>query len=152
MGRSTLYFESNVKASPEQAWAWTTSVAGILTELSPLARMTVPPGVTSILDLDIELGKPLMRTWVLLFGVLPIDRIDTTLIELHEGRGFVEESPTLSLRYWRHERSIEAVPGGSRITDHLTFEPYVGGALVKGLLSWLFRHRHRVLCRELGAP
>ncbi len=151
MAQYTLNFQSEVKASPEQAWSWATSVTGILTELHPIARMTVPRGLTSVLDLDIEFGKPMLRTWLLLFGFLPIDRIDSTLIDLQEGRGFVEQSPTLSLRLWRHERSIEAVPGGSKITDHLTFEPYLGGPLVKRLISWLFRHRHSVLRRELGA-
>jgi hypothetical protein len=127
------------------------SVTGILTELRPLARMTVPRGLTSVLDLDIELGRPMVRTWLLLFGFLPVDRIDSTLIELHEGRGFIEESPTLSMRLWRHERSIDPVPGGSKITDRLTLEPYLAGPVVKWLISWLFRHRHRVLRRELGA-
>ena len=151
MPRFTLTFESEVLASPEEAWAWVTSVAGILRELRPLARMTFPGGVDSILDVDAKLGTPLCRSWMLLGGVLPIDRSDLTLIELDEGRGFVERSPMLTMRLWEHARAIDPVAGGSRISDRLTFEPRVGGGLVRWFVTTLFRHRHRVLRRELGA-
>jgi len=163
-----LHFESRLRASPERAWAWATSVDGILTELRPLARMTVPAGTDSLLDLDVELGKPIARSWILLFGVLPVDRSDLTLVELEPGRRFVEQSPMLGMRLWRHERTIEPVgasdagtagdaggdasiaSAGCRITDHLTFEPRLGRPLVRWLVAVLFRHRHRVLRRELG--
>ena len=150
MARVTLTFESQTKASPEQAWSWATSVAGILAELRPFARMTVPRGLASILDLDVKLGQPLARSWILLFGFLPLDRSDLTLIELDVGRRFVEESPMLSMRLWRHERTIAPVPGGSSITDRLTFEPRLGAPIVKWFIAALFRHRHRVLGRRLG--
>ncbi len=125
-------------------------MAGILAELRPIARMTAPRGLATILDVDVQLGRPLIRSWFLLFGFLPLDRSDLTLIELDVGHRFVEESPMLSMRLWRHERTIAALPGGSSITDRLTFEPRVGGRLVKWFIAALFRHRHRVLGRELG--
>ena len=150
MARVTLKFESNVRASPEQAWSWAASVAGILAELRPLARMTMPRGVASILDLNVQLGQPLARSWILLFGFLPLDRSDLTLIELDVGHRFVEESPMLSMRQWRHERTIATSPGGSSITDRLTFEPRLGGPIVTWFVAALFRHRHRVLGRRLG--
>ena len=151
MARFTLSFESELEASPEQAWSWATSMAGILAELRPIARMTAPRGISSILDLDVELGTPLARSWFLLFGFLPLDRSDLTLIELDEGRGFVEQSPMLSMRLWRHERTIDPVAGGSKIRDRLTFEPRFCSPLVKWFIGVVFRHRHRVLRRELGA-
>jgi len=126
----TLRFESRLRTSPEHAWQWATSAHGIRTELRPLARMTVPQGVESILDLDVELGKPLGRTWIFLFGLLPLDRVDLTLVELEEGRRFVEQSPMSTMRLWRHERRVDPVPGGARIEDRLTFEPI----LARGLL------------------
>lgn len=151
MSRFTLSFESRLKASPAQAWSWATSVAGILAELRPVARMTVPRGLVSILDRDVQLGQPLARSWFLLFGFLPIDRSDLTLIEFESGHRFLEESPMLSMRLWRHERTIVPVPGGCSLTDRLTFEPRIGGPLVKWFIQALFRHRHRVLSRRLGA-
>lgn len=146
-----LIFESRLRASPERAWSWAVSVAGVLAELRPIARMTVPADLTTLLDVDVELGTPLTRSWFLLFGVLPVDRIDLTLIELSPGHGFVEQSPMASMRLWRHERTIDPLDGGSKLTDRLTFEPRVGAPLVKGFISALFRHRHRVLRRNLGA-
>lgn len=147
----TLSFESELLAPPERVWSWATSMTGILAELRPIARMTMPRGLASLLDVEVELGKPLARSWFLLFGFLPLDRSDLTLIELDEGRGFVEESPMLSMRLWRHERTIEPLAGGSRITDRLTFESRIAAPLVEWFVAALFRHRHRVLRRELGA-
>lgn len=151
MARATLTFESKTTASPEQVWSWATSVAGILAELRPVARMTFPAGRANILDFDVELGQPLARSWILLFGFLPIERSDLTLVELDTGRRFVEQSPMLTMRLWRHERTIAPIPGGSSITDRLTFEPRLGGPIVEWFVAALFRHRHRVLRRRLGA-
>lgn len=150
MARFTLSFESDLQASPERAWSWATSMAGILTELRPIARMTSPKGIDNILDVNVKLGTPMIRSWFLLFGFLPLDRSDLTLIELDEGRGFVEQSPMLSMRLWRHERRIDPVAGGCRISDRLTFEPRFFGAFARWMIGTLFRHRHRVLRRELG--
>ena len=151
MARFSLVFESELKASPEEAWSWVTSMAGILAELRPIARMTAPRGITTILDVDVKLGVPLTRSWFLLFGFLPIDRSDLTLIELDEGHRFVEQSPMLSMRLWRHERTIDPVAGGCKISDRLTFEPRFSAQLAKWFITALFRHRHRVLRRALGA-
>jgi hypothetical protein len=152
LARFSLVFQSELQASPAQAWSWAASVAGISAELRPFARMTVPRGLTSLVDVDVELGKPLVRSWFLLFGFLPVDRIDLTLVELHAGRGFVEQSPMLSMRLWRHERTIDALGAGSRLTDRLTFEPRVLAPVVRHFISALFRHRHRVLRSRLGVP
>jgi ligand-binding SRPBCC domain-containing protein len=150
LARFTLTFESDLQASPEQVWSWAVSMSGILAELRPFARMTVPRGLESLFDVDVELGKPLIRSWFLLFGFLPVDRIDLTLVELSAGRGFVEQSPMLSMRLWRHERTVVPLSGGSRLRDRLTFEPRAGAPLVKWFISSLFRHRHRVLRRSFG--
>jgi ligand-binding SRPBCC domain-containing protein len=151
LARISLSFESELKASPDQAWSWMTSMAGIRRELRPFARMTAPRGITSILDVDVKLGAPMIRSWFLLFGFLPLDRSDLTLIELDEGHGFVEQSPMLSMRLWRHERTIDPVAGGCKISDRLTFEPRFSALFAKWFIAALFRHRHRVLRRELGA-
>lgn len=152
LARFTLIFESDLGASPQEVWSWATSLSGILAELRPFARMTAPAGLTSLLDVDLELGKPIMRSWFLLFGFLPVDRIDLTLIAYSAGRGFVEQSPMLGMRLWRHERTIDSRNGGSRLTDRLTFEPRMAAPVVRWFISALFRHRHRVLRRALGAP
>ncbi|TMB59565.1 MAG: hypothetical protein E6J56_00050 [Deltaproteobacteria bacterium] len=81
---------------------------GISRELWPILRMTAPRGVKSIGDVPIEPGNPLFRSWILLFGLIPIDRSDLTLLSLDVGQRFVEQSPMLSMSLWRHVRTLEA--------------------------------------------
>lgn len=150
MTTTTLSFESSLPVSPQAAWSWATSVAGITAELHPLLRMTTPPGITNILDLDMHLGRPLFRSWVLLFGVLPIDRSDLTLIELDVGHRFVELSPMFSMKLWRHERTIEPRENGCTLTDRLEFQPRCAVGVTRWFIATMFTHRHEVIRRNLG--
>ena len=113
-------------------------------------HMTAPKSVKAMTDVPIELGKPLFRSWVFLFGVLPIDRSDLTLISLDSGSGFIEESPMLSMKLWRHERRISSRADRTVLTDTLTFEPRFAARLVEWLIGVTFEHRHSVLRKELG--
>src|SRR6266446_2498174 len=79
MSQIELTFRSALSAPRDRVWAWVTSVEGISRELSPIVRMTTPRGVKRIGDVPIEPGKPLFRSWILLFGIIPIDRSDLTL-------------------------------------------------------------------------
>ncbi len=90
---------------------------------------------------------------MLLFGVLPVEYDDLTLVRIDPGVGFREESPLLTQRLWIHERWIDDVPGGSRLTDRLSFEPRVAwlGALQGLSFQFFFRHRHRRLRRRFGS-
>ena len=84
---------------------------------------------------------------MLLFGVIPVDYDDLTLVAIEPGRRFLERSPMLSMREWQHERVLEPDGTGTRVTDRLTFTPRLG--LLKPLAVWivglLFRHRHKRL-------
>lgn len=146
----TFEISSTVSASPVEAWRWITSVKGISTELAPVIRMSVPRGVTALSDLPIQPGKPLFRSIIYLFGVLPADYSNLTLLELNEGVGFVEQSPMGSMRLWRHERTIQPLTSGCRITDSLTFEPRIAATISSWVVKKLFRHRHQVLRAHLG--
>jgi hypothetical protein len=99
---------------------------GVNDEMRPYLRMTVPRGIER-LDLDeIEIGKRIGRSWVLLFGLIPFDYDDLTLVRLDRGEGFLERSQMLSQRTWEHERTLEAVNGGCLITDRVRWEPRLG--------------------------
>jgi ligand-binding SRPBCC domain-containing protein len=150
VSRIVLTFSSDLNASPERVWQWMTSTSGILQEMAPLMRMTVPSSFTDLATSTVPLGQRLFRSWVLLFGVLPIDRSDLTLLSLDTGKGFVEESPMLNMKLWRHERTIEAVDGRTRLTDRLTFEPRFARPLVAWFVRTMFGHRHGVLRKKLG--
>jgi ligand-binding SRPBCC domain-containing protein len=146
---AVLRFESELSASSERVWEWMMSVRGVQTELWPILKMTAPSSITSLSDVSVKLGTPVFRSYVFLFGVVPIDRSDLTLLRLDAGSGFVEESPMLSMKLWRHERRISSRDGKTVLSDTLTFEPRFAGPFVEWLIRKTFEHRHRVLRRAL---
>jgi ligand-binding SRPBCC domain-containing protein len=149
--RAGIEVSSRLEAAPEEVWAWIATAEGINDELLPWMRMTVPGGGNIDLD-SIEVGKPIGRSWVLLLGLIPIDYDEINVVDLDRGRGFIERSRMLSQRAWEHARTIEAVAGGSVITDSVAWEPRLplpAGAL-RPLLRTIFRHRHRRLRRRFG--
>lgn len=146
-----LEFCSDLAVPQAKAWQWITSVEGITAEMMPLMRMSVPRGVRNITTVDFEPGKRLFRSYIFLFGVLPFDFSDLTLTELTPGVGFVEESPMGSMKSWKHVRTLEAIPGGTRLKDSLTFEPrFPPRAVTRWFIQRFFAHRHKVLRRQLG--
>jgi hypothetical protein len=130
-----------------------TSIEGVNHELRPWMRMTVPRGARDLNLEDVELNRPVGRSWVLALGVIPFDYDDVTLVERGPGMRFLERSPMGSMRLWQHERIVEPRgDGASAITDRLTFEPRIPGSsrLVRGIVERIFRHRHRRLLRWFG--
>ena len=144
---------SRLQAPAAEVWEHVTAFDGVNEELMPLARMTAPRGVTSLRSVDVVPGRRLFRSWILLFGLIPIDFDDLTLIRLDPGRGFLERSPMLSQRAWEHERKVE--PEGQaacRVSDRVRFEARLAipGTLLRPLYLAVFRHRHRRLRRRFG--
>jgi hypothetical protein len=149
--RGEFRIASSLRAEPAAVWERATSAEGINAELGPLLRMTVPRGAQS-LDLHELQPGPLGRSWLLLFGLVPIDYDDIGLERIEPGRGFLERSTMLSQRLWEHERTIEADAGGAVIVDRLAWEPRLPlpGRLPRPLIAAVFRHRHRRLRRHFG--
>jgi ligand-binding SRPBCC domain-containing protein len=145
--------QSLLAAPPDAVWERVSTFEGINDELGPLMRMTAPARVRSLDPSEVVLGERIFRSWVLLFGVIPIDYDDLTLIALEPGRGFHERSRMLSMRVWEHERTLE--PDGdsaTRVSDRLSFEPRLPGSgpLLERIVRATFRHRHRRLRRRFG--
>jgi ligand-binding SRPBCC domain-containing protein len=146
--------ESILAATPEAVWARVSTFEGINDELRPLMRMTAPARVRALDPAEVVLGERIFRSWILLFGVIPIDYDDLSLIALEPGRGFHERSTMLSMRAWEHERWLEPDGDGRcRLRDRLSFEPRVGfaGPLLEAFIRMTFRHRHKRLRRYFGA-
>jgi hypothetical protein len=118
----------------------------------PLARMTFPAHVVDLVPATVALDRRLFRSWILLFGFLPVDYDDLTLCEIEPERRFLERSPMLSQRTWEHERTIEPVPHGCRVCDHVRFEPRIAllGAVYAPIFRAAFALRHRNLRRLFG--
>lgn len=150
MRKVRLAFETAVSASPGEVWSWSTSVKGISSEMRPVLKITFPKGMTHIPRNGEGLGKPLCKCRFLLLGIVPIDLSRLTFVEVEPGRRFVEQSPLLSMKLWRHERTITPVGDGARITDQLEFAPRFGAPLVAWFIAKFFQHRHAVLLRQFG--
>ena len=144
---------SRLDADAAEVWDRITRPDGINDELRPFLRMTMPRGIERLDPASVELGKPIGRSWILLFGVLPIDRDDITLVELEEGSSFLERSPMLSMRLWEHERTIEPDGDGSLVTDRIRWQPRLGlpAAALRPMFRAFFRHRHRRLQSHFAA-
>jgi ligand-binding SRPBCC domain-containing protein len=147
----TATYSSQLNATPLQLWEWMTSFEGISREMSPLMRMTAPAGVTNLQSLSFEPGKPIYRSWLLLFKFLPFDFSDFTLEKVEPIKGFVEQSTMGSMRLWRHVRRIEPAEQGCVLTDELTYEPRFAGFLASLFVRLLFNHRHKQLRKHFGA-
>lgn len=140
---------SVIPAAADAVWARVTTMAGVNDEIMPILRMTIPRDLAAFTIADAPLGERAFRSWVLLFGVIPIDGHDLTLVSVDHGRGFHEHSTSLTQRDWIHERTLEPVAAGTRVTDRIRFAsraPFLATAL-RPLLQRLFRHRHRRLAR-----
>jgi ligand-binding SRPBCC domain-containing protein len=140
-------------ASPaETVWQHVTSVDGVNGELTPLMRMTVPRALRGATLDDLPLGQRAGRSWILLFGIIPVDYDDMTITERGPGHRFFEQSTMLTQSRWSHERSVEPTPGGSRVTDHLTWQGRARplGAMYRLVIPIVFGHRHRRLRKRFG--
>jgi hypothetical protein len=150
MRRAEISVSSELNAGAEAVWERAIDPAGINDELRPLMRMTVPRGVEDFGLDDPEPGH-IGRSWILLFGLVPFDYDDITVVRAEPGRGFLERSSMLSMRLWEHERTLEPHDEGRcRITDRVAWEPRlpVQGALLRPLIRAVFNHRHRRLRRS----
>jgi ligand-binding SRPBCC domain-containing protein len=145
--------QGSVDASAEDVWARVVTPEGINDELRPWMTMSLPRGAESLTVDNVPIGTPIGRCWMRLFGVLPFDYDRLTIAELQPRRGFREESTMLSMRRWRHERSVTPDGDGKAVVrDRITFQ--LRGLLrpltpvVAAGLRELFGHRHRRLQRH----
>jgi hypothetical protein len=150
--RAEFEITSEFDAGAEAVWARAIDPAGINYELGPLMRMTVPRGVENFGLDDPEPGY-IGRSWILLFGLIPFDYDDITVVRAEPGRGFLERSSMLSMRLWEHERTLEPLgENRCRISDRVAWEPRLPlpGAWLRPLIRATFSHRHRRLRGHWG--
>lgn len=144
---------SVVSAPAAHVWARVVTPEGINDEFWPWLTMSIPPAFAGKTIDDVELGQSVGRCWVRLFGVIPVDYDDLTIVELEPGRRFLEQSRLFSAPQWQHERIVEPVDAGTaRVTDRLTFTPRRGMGLTgRPMIASIFRWRHRRLRRRFRA-
>lgn len=145
---------TRLAAPADVVWRHVTEMSGVNGELRPLIRMTVPAGLAGATLEDLPLGRRVGRSWLLLFGFLPVDYDDLSIAERGPGHRFLERSTMLTQARWEHERVVRAVGDGCSVTDRLCWEGRFPplGALYRLGVPVLFRHRHRRLRKRFGGP
>lgn len=149
---ATVEVSSRLVASRSVVWSVVSTMNGVNAELGPWLRMTYPDDQASLADA--VPGRVAFRSWILLLGVVPLDRHTFGLDRVDDARGFVEESTSWMQRRWRHERElVDHVGGGCVVTDRLVFEPRftLSRPMMVGVVRRVFIHRHRRLRRRFGA-
>ncbi len=135
-----------------EAFAAQLTMVAVNAELHPLARMTFPAEWASRPILDGPENQLLFRSWILLFGLLPVDRHAIRFKSTRQGRGFEESSWSVANRCWCHQRWISPRQDGCRVEDIVEYESRLPllGYLLRPLYQWVFRRRHRNLRARYG--
>lgn len=142
---------SNLEVSSDEIRGLLT-MKGVNTELSPLIRMTVPPEWANRAIFDWPTGRVLFSSWILLFGIIPVDRHRFFFQSLDRQRGFVEKSSSITNKLWCHRRDIVRTGVSCRVTDTVEFQcrlPLLVYILAP-VYRFVFRHRHKVLRSYYG--
>ncbi|MCR9096066.1 MAG: hypothetical protein NXI30_17720 [bacterium] len=146
----TFTAESRVAASRDTVWRHATRPSDLDREFRPFLRMTFPPQLEDLTA--VTLGERICRSWILLFGLIPVEYDDLVFIELEPGRRFLERSTMLTQKRWEHERTFEDDGAGTRVVDRLEFESKV--PILEPIQALVFRAvfawRHYRLRRLFG--
>lgn len=150
----TFELRSVVPAPPTEVWERVVTPEGINDEMRPWMTMSMPRAAAGLTVATIEVGRPIGRAWLRLFGLVPFDFDHLCLERVEAGRRFVEESTMVSMRRWRHERTVLPSGGGTEVTDRVTLEPRLPlrllGPVLHRTMRAFFAHRHRRLRRHFG--
>src|SRR5689334_10530209 len=105
--------QSVIDAPADPVWARVVTPEGINDEVRPWMTMTMPRAAVGLTVDNVPVGVPIGRAWLRRFGVVPFDYDRLTIAELQPGRSFDERSTMMSMRVWRHQRSVTP-DGGSK--------------------------------------
>jgi hypothetical protein len=143
---------SDLELGPEDVSGLLT-MKGVNRELGPFVRMTAPPEWSDRAIFEWPTGQVLFSSWILLFGIVPVDRHAFCLQNVDRRRGFAEASSSWINRVWRHHRTFDNDGAFYRVTDTVEFQcrlPLLTCVLAP-VYRFVFEHRHRVLRSYFGS-
>ncbi len=146
-----LRFESRLAAPAQDVLSEALTMRGVNAELMPLVRMSYPREAENFDLQQAPLKQTLFQSWLLLGGVIPVDRHALTFEALYDN-GFDERSTSWVQRVWIHRRRIIEQGKGCIVTDELEFQPRLPlpGGLAAALARRVFEHRHARLRDRYG--
>jgi len=139
----TFHVSSALPVPADRFWR-SQSLATVNAELHPMYRMSAPRVWRTRPIHEWGRHERLFRSWILLRGLVPVDRHHFGTIEFPAGTTFVETSSSWLNRRWRHERTVSPTESGCEVSDRVSFEsrlPFCG-AWQKALYVLAFRQRH----------
>ncbi len=144
---------SSTPSVPAEEFLTTLTMAGVNAELHPLVRMTAPESFSARSILDWPQQQRLFQSWILLLGLIPIDRHTFFFEVIDAQRGFSERSTSWTNAFWSHERKVVAVGPGCRVTDLVGFKSRVPlvDIFLNPIYQLVFRQRHKNLRRRFSA-
>ena len=150
--RVSFSISSDLAVNPGELWGAITCPTDINAEFRPLLKMTFPGGMEDVTT-GWRAGVPRFRSWILLGCLIPVEFDDLVFEEVVPTRHFLERSRMLSVSLWEHKRQLDAVAGGTRLTDTVCFDPRLKllAPAQQRLFQWVFAWRHRQLRRMYGA-
>ncbi len=145
-------FSSNL-SSPAEEILSSLTMTGVNTELSPLVRMTAPSSFATRSIFEWPERQMLFKSWILLFGILPIDRHTFLFERIQAGVGFTERSTSWTNRYWCHERKVVSLGSACQVVDTVTFQSRIPllDLLLLPVYRLAFWRRHQYLQGRYGA-
>jgi len=146
-----LRFESRLAAPADAVLAEALTMRGVNAELMPLLRMTYPREAENFDLQQAPLKQTLFHSWLMLGGVIPVDRHALAFETLHDN-GFDERSTSWVQKVWIHRRRVVSQGKGCIVTDELEFQPRLplGSTIPAALASQVFNHRHARLRERYG--
>jgi ligand-binding SRPBCC domain-containing protein len=151
MTGSRFSISSDLPVAVEDVLA-TITLSGVNAELWPLVRMTAPAQWANTPLAQWPEQQELFRSWILLFGILPIDLHAFCLQAVLPGRGFVETSSSTVNAQWNHTRTVIPIAGGCRVTDTVEYQSRIPllGHVLKPMYQLVFWWRHRRIRARFG--
>jgi hypothetical protein len=146
-----LRFESRLAAPADAVLAEALTMRGVNAELMPLLRMSYPSEAENFDLQQAPLKQTLFQSWLLLGGVIPVDRHALAFERLHDD-GFDERSTSWIQKVWIHRRRIVGSGKGCIVSDELEFQPRLPlpAAIPAALARRVFEHRHARLRDRYG--
>lgn len=147
----TFTYASKLRVPPEKILA-TLTMQGVNAELKPLVKMTAPAGFCERSILHWPQKQALFNSWILLFGIVPIDRHSFYFDAVNPADGFAERSTSITNSFWCHERKIQSRPDGCCVVDTVTYKSRVPflDVLLKPMYQIVFWRRHQNLRSLFG--
>lgn len=139
---------SVLDAGPVEVWRSISELETVNEEMAPWLNMAAPAGSDLVAAasgqvLPLKLRGP---------AGVPLGTYPLRLVQMDEGRGFLEQTWMLPFLLWQHERTIQTEAGRTRITDSLGWKWRARrlDPLVAVGVRRFFEHRHGVLRRRFG--